>query len=124
LVSEEIQRVIGELKFNDDGLIPAIAQAADDGAVLMLAWMSAASIEKTLQEGRVVYWSRSRREFWRKGDTSGHIQELVSMRYDCDQDCLLLLVKQTGPACHTGKRSCFFNEILLKGVSKKGVSHT
>jgi phosphoribosyl-AMP cyclohydrolase len=124
LVSEEIQRVIGELKFNDDGLIPAIAQAADDGAVLMLAWMSAASIEKTLQEGRVVYWSRSRREFWRKGDTSGHIQELVSMRYDCDQDCLLLLVKQTGPACHTGKRSCFFNEIPLKGVSKKGVSHT
>ena len=124
MVSEEIQRVIGELKFNDDGLIPAIAQAADDGAVLMLAWMSAASIEKTLQEGRVVYWSRSRREFWRKGDTSGHIQELVSMRYDCDQDCLLLLVKQTGPACHTGKRSCFFNEILLKGVSKKGVSHT
>ena len=124
MVSEEIQRVIGELKFNDDGLIPAIAQAADDGAVLMLAWMSAASIEKTLQEGRGVYWSRSRREFWRKGDTSGHIQELVSMRYDCDQDCLLLLVKQTGPACHTGKRSCFFNEILLKGVSKKGVSHT
>lgn len=124
MVSEEIQRVIGELKFNDDGLIPAIAQAADDGAVLMLAWMSAASIEKTLQEGRVVYWSRSRREFWRKGDTSGHIQELVSMRYDCDQDCLLLLVKQTGPACHTGKRSCFFNEIPLKGVSKKGVSHT
>lgn len=117
MVSEEIQRVIGELKFNDDGLIPAIAQAADDGAVLMLAWMSAASIEKTLQEGRVVYWSRSRREFWRKGDTSGHIQELVSMRYDCDQDCLLLLVKQTGPACHTGKRSCFFNEIPLKGVS-------
>jgi len=99
------------LTYNAQGLIPAIAQQHDSGQVLMLAWMNAESIVETLKQGRVVYWSRSRGEFWRKGDTSGHVQELVEMRFDCDQDCLLLMVDQTGPACHTGRRSCFYSAI-------------
>lgn len=99
------------LAYDERGLIPAIAQQHDTGEVLMLAWMNAASIAQTLAEGRVVYWSRSRKAFWRKGDTSGHVQRLVEMRADCDRDCLLLLVDQTGPACHTGARSCFFTPV-------------
>ena len=99
------------LTYDAAGLIPAIAQQHDTGEVLMLAWMNAASVALTLEEGRVVYWSRSRRAFWRKGDTSGHVQRLVEMRLDCDRDCLLLLVDQTGPACHTGRRSCFFTAL-------------
>lgn len=99
------------LKFDDRGLIPAIAQEAETGEVLMLAWMNAESIARTLEEGRVVYWSRSRAAFWRKGETSGHMQDLVEMRLDCDRDCLLLLVHQTGPACHTGRQSCFFTAV-------------
>lgn len=99
------------LTFNAQGLIPAIAQQHDSGEVLMLAWMNADSIAETLKQGRVVYWSRSRSAFWRKGDTSGHVQRLVEMRFDCDQDCLLLQVDQTGAACHTGRRSCFYSAI-------------
>ena len=99
------------LKFNEKGLLPAIAQQHDTGEVLMLAWMNSESIAETLQQGRVVYWSRSRGEFWRKGDTSGHTQRLIEMRFDCDRDCLLLLVDQTGPACHTGRRSCFYTTV-------------
>ncbi len=99
------------LKYDAAGLIPAIAQQHDSGEVLMLAWMNADSVARTLAEGRAVYWSRSRRAFWRKGDTSGHVQRLVEMRFDCDRDCLLLLVDQSGPACHTGRRSCFFTAI-------------
>lgn len=99
------------LRYNADGLVPAVAQQHDTGEVLMLAWMSAASIERSLAEGRVVYWSRSRQEFWRKGDTSGHVQRLIGMRVDCDRDCLLLLVDQTGAACHLNRRSCFFTAV-------------
>ena len=99
------------LRFDADGLIPAIAQDASTGDVLMLAWMNADSVRRTLASGKVTYWSRSRQEFWVKGATSGNHQELVSMRLDCDRDCLLLQVDQTGPACHTGRRSCFFTEI-------------
>jgi len=99
------------LTFNAQGLIPAIAQQHDTGEVLMLAWMNAQSISETLKQGRVVYWSRSRQAFWRKGDTSGHTQQLIEIRFDCDQDCLLLLVDQTGPACHTGRRSCFYTAV-------------
>jgi phosphoribosyl-AMP cyclohydrolase len=77
----------------------------------MLAWMNAESIARTLQSGRVTYWSRSRQAFWIKGETSGHSQKLVDMRLDCDRDCLLILVQQTGPACHTGRRSCFYTDI-------------
>lgn len=99
------------LKFNDQGLIPAIAQAAGSGDVLMMAWMNAEAVAETLATGRVTYWSRSRGELWRKGETSGHVQRLVEMRIDCDRDCLLVIVEQTGPACHTNRRSCFYTAI-------------
>ncbi len=99
------------LRFNDAGLIPAIAQDAETHEVLMLAWMNAESIAQTLDTGRVTYWSRSRQAFWVKGETSGHVQALEEMRLDCDRDCLLLLVRQTGPACHTGRRSCFYTAV-------------
>ena len=99
------------LRFNDQGLIPAIAQDADSGEVLMMAWMNAEAVARTLQTGRVTYWSRSRQSFWIKGETSGHVQELVEMRVDCDRDCLLMVVRQQGPACHTNRRSCFYTAI-------------
>ena len=99
------------LTFNDAGLIPAIAQDAHSNEVLMLAWMNAQSIAHTLETGRVTYWSRSRQEIWIKGATSGHTQELVEFRIDCDRDCLLMMVRQTGPACHTGRRSCFYTGV-------------
>ena len=99
------------LKYDASGLIPCIAQDHASGEVLMLAWMNAASVAKTLETGRVTYWSRSRAEFWEKGLTSGHVQRLVELRLDCDRDCLLALVDQTGPACHTGRRSCFFTAV-------------
>jgi phosphoribosyl-AMP cyclohydrolase len=103
--------LIDGLAFDKDGLIPAIAQQHDTGEVLMMAWMNRAAIDETLATGRVCYWSRSRRSLWRKGETSGQIQALVEFRVDCDSDCLLLLVDQTGVACHTGRRSCFFTAI-------------
>jgi len=99
------------LKYDVNGLIPAIAQDPESGDVLMMAWMNADAVARTLQTGRVTYWSRSRAEYWEKGLTSGHTQALIEMRIDCDRDCLLLLVKQTGPACHTNRRSCFYNGI-------------
>ena len=99
---------VEELAFNEDGLIPAIAQDANSNEVLMMAWMNAQAVKLTLQTGRVTYWSRSRRAMWVKGETSGHIQKLVELRVDCDRDCLLLLIDQTGPACHTNRRSCFY----------------
>ena len=99
------------LKFNADGLLPVIAQQHDTGEVLMLAWMSADAVARTLNTGRVTYWSRSRQQFWVKGDTSGHVQKLVDLRLDCDRDCLLALVDQTGPACHTNRRSCFYTSV-------------
>ena len=92
-------------------LIAAIAQDASNGEVLMLAWMNEAALTKTLQTGNVTYWSRSRNELWTKGESSGNLQKLISMSYDCDGDALLLQVEQTGAACHTGERSCFFREI-------------
>ncbi len=99
------------LTFDEAGLIPAIAQDAATGAVLMLAWMNAEAVVRTLATGRVTYWSRSRQAFWIKGETSGHVQELVEMRIDCDRDCLLVTVRQTGPACHTGRQSCFYTAV-------------
>ncbi len=99
------------LKFNEDGLIPAIAQDCDTGEVLMLAWMSKESLEITRNTGFATYFSRSRNQLWKKGETSGHVQKVVSIGTDCDFDTILLKVKQTGPACHTGKKSCFFNDI-------------
>ncbi|MFP4076864.1 MAG: phosphoribosyl-AMP cyclohydrolase [Halochromatium sp.] len=104
-------QVLANLKFNDDGLIPAIAQQHDSGEVLMMAWMNRAALEETLATGRVCYWSRSRGTLWRKGEASGQVQRLKEARLDCDGDTLLLLVDQTGPACHTGRKSCFYNAI-------------
>ncbi len=99
------------LKFDAQGLIPCIAQDAESGDVLMLAWMNADAVAQTLATGRVTYWSRSRAAFWVKGESSGHVQELVDLRLDCDRDCLLALVRQTGPACHTNRRSCFYTAL-------------
>jgi phosphoribosyl-AMP cyclohydrolase len=99
------------LRYNDAGLIPAIAQDAVSGEVLMMAWMNAEAVARTLETGRVTYWSRSRQAFWVKGESSGHVQELIDFRVDCDRDCLLLLVRQTGPACHTNRRSCFYTAV-------------
>lgn len=99
------------LKFDAQGLIPCIAQDAESGDVLMLAWMNADAVAQTLATGRVTYWSRSRAAFWVKGESSGHVQELVELRLDCDCDCLLVLVRQTGPACHTNRRSCFYTAV-------------
>ena len=99
------------LSFDARGLVPAVAQDAETGEVLMLAWMNAEAVRRTLETGRVTYWSRSRGDFWVKGETSGHTQQLVEMRVDCDGDAILVRVRQTGPACHTGERSCFFTAV-------------
>jgi len=107
-MSPMAEEVIQGLAFNDAGLVPAVAQQHDSGEVLMLAWMNADAIRETLAAGQVCYWSRSRGALWRKGETSGHVQRLVELRYDCDNDAILLLVDQTGPACHTNRRSCFY----------------
>lgn len=99
------------LKFNEQGLIPAIAQDASSQQVLMLAWMNEESLKLTIATGFATYFSRSRGKIWKKGETSGHVQKVVRVSVDCDLDCILLTVEQTGPACHTGEKSCFFNEI-------------
>jgi phosphoribosyl-AMP cyclohydrolase len=100
--------ILAALRFDANGLVPAIAQDADHGDVLMMAWMNADSVRETLATRRVCYWSRSRQALWRKGETSGQSQTLVDFRIDCDGDTVLLLVRQDGVACHTGRRSCFF----------------
>lgn len=103
-----LQQEMAKLQYNQDGLIPAIAQQHDTGEVLMMAWMNASSIKETLETKRVCYWSRSRQKYWRKGEESGQIQTLKEMRFDCDNDTILLIVDQVGPACHTGRKTCFY----------------
>jgi phosphoribosyl-AMP cyclohydrolase len=103
--------VLNELPWNADGLLPAIAQQFDTKEVLMLAWMNRDALAETLEQGRVCYWSRSRQALWRKGETSGQVQMLRELRLDCDGDTILLKVDQTGPACHTGRRDCFYNRV-------------
>ena len=107
----KLSDALDKLTYTAEGLIPAIAQQYDTQEVLMMAWMNRSSIEETLQTGRVCYWSRSRNNYWRKGDKSGQMQVLKELRFDCDADTILLLVDQTGPACHTGRRSCFYNKV-------------
>ena len=107
----KLSDALDKLKYTAEGLIPAIAQQYDTQEVLMMAWMNRSSIEETLQTGRVCYWSRSRNNYWRKGEQSGQMQVLKELRFDCDADTILLLVDQTGPACHTGRRSCFYNKV-------------
>lgn len=102
---------VDDLRFDDRGLIPAIVQDAETGDVLMMAWMNRESVERTLHEGRTVFWSRSRQELWRKGETSGNVQHLDEVRVDCDADVLLVRVHQVGVACHTGERTCFYREL-------------
>jgi phosphoribosyl-AMP cyclohydrolase len=99
------------LCFDAKGLIPCIAQDEGTGEVLMMAWMNEAAVRATLETRRVTYWSRSRGAFWVKGESSGHVQDLVDLRIDCDRDCLLAIVRQTGPACHTNRKSCFFTAV-------------
>ncbi|WP_127470037.1 phosphoribosyl-AMP cyclohydrolase [Thiomicrorhabdus aquaedulcis] len=104
-------RLKDQVKFDENGLIPAIAQQFDSKEILMMAWMNAQSLAETLQTGRVCYWSRSRQNYWRKGEESGQVQLLKELRLDCDGDAILLLVDQTGPACHTGRKSCFYTTV-------------
>lgn len=99
------------LTYDSNGLIPCIAQDETTGEVLMMAWMNADAVSQTLESKRVTYWSRSRHEFWIKGETSSHVQTLIDLRVDCDRDCLLAIVRQTGPACHTNRRSCFYTSV-------------
>ena len=109
------ESLISRLSFDDRGLIPAIAQEHPTGEVLMLAWMNADAIRETLSTGQVTYWSRSRNALWRKGETSGHVQRLVELRYDCDADALLLQGEQTGPACPTNRPNCFYTQLEPHG---------
>jgi phosphoribosyl-AMP cyclohydrolase len=111
--SVPLAAALGELPWSADGLLPAIAQQFDSGEVLMLAWMNRESLAETLSSGHVCYWSRSRQVLWRKGESSGQVQMLKALRFDCDGDTILLSVDQTGPACHTGRRACFYN--LVQG---------
>ena len=104
-------KVLDAIAFDDDGLVPAIAQQFDSGEVLMMAWMNRDAVAETLKTGQVCYWSRSRGKLWRKGETSGQTQSLKDFRWDCYADTLLVLVNQEGVACHTGRRNCFFNAV-------------
>ena len=108
------------LIYSPQGLVPVVAQDHATRDVLMLAWMNAEAVARTLATGHVTYWSRSRQEFWVKGETSGHHQRLVEMRLDCDRDSLLVLVDQVGPACHTGRKSCFYS--ALRGGVEVAIS--
>lgn len=109
--SVSFKDALDAIPWNSDGLIPAIAQQFDSGEVLMMAWMNRESLEETANTQRVCYWSRSRQQLWRKGESSGQVQMLKEMRFDCDGDTVLLKVDQTGPACHTGRRDCFYNKL-------------
>ncbi|TSD79916.1 phosphoribosyl-AMP cyclohydrolase [Pseudomonas sp. KBS0710] len=106
-----LEPVLDALPWNSDGLIAAIAQQHRSGEVLMLAWMNHQALTETLASGHVCYWSRSRQQLWRKGESSGHWQQLIEARLDCDGDAVLLIVDQQGPACHTGRPTCFYNAI-------------
>jgi phosphoribosyl-AMP cyclohydrolase len=114
--------VIDGLRFDSNGLIPAVVQDAENGEVLMVAYMNRAAVEKTLETGRATFWSRSRQKFWVKGETSGHFQHVKALYVDCDQDCLLVKVEQVGPACHEGFRSCFFRQVREDGNTLETVA--
>jgi phosphoribosyl-AMP cyclohydrolase len=111
LSSKTVNGVVKLLLFNADGLVPAITQQYDTGEILMMAWMNEDSVRETLDSKQVCYWSRSRNQIWRKGETSGQTQKLHEFRWDCDADTILLQVDQIGVACHTGRRSCFYNAV-------------
>ena len=108
-------KTLDDLRFNSDGLVPAIVQDAETGEVLMMAWMNRAALERTIATRKATYWSRSRQQFWVKGETSGNLQHVESLHTDCDQDVVLVRVRQEGAACHEGYRSCFFREWTADG---------
>jgi phosphoribosyl-AMP cyclohydrolase len=111
LPTSNLDDAVAGLKFDAAGLLPAVVQDDTDGTVLMVAWMDAEAVRRTLSTGRTWFWSRSRRRYWQKGETSGHVQHVRSVTADCDDDCLLVRVEQIGPACHTGTRSCFTHRL-------------
>jgi phosphoribosyl-ATP pyrophosphohydrolase/phosphoribosyl-AMP cyclohydrolase len=113
-------QVLPKLKYDSAGLIPAVVQDFDTGAVLMVAWMNEASVKMTMESGYTHFWSRSRQKFWKKGETSGHLQKVREMRADCDADTLLVQVEQTGPACHTNSYSCFSELLQERGGEERG----
>lgn len=113
---DAIEEALGAIAFDDRGLVPAVAQNASDGRVLMMAWMNKEAVRQTLSSGDVTYFSRSRNALWRKGETSGNTQRLVDFRIDCDGDTLLMIVDQTGPACHTGEATCFYRSVGEDGL--------
>lgn len=115
--STTVDQVLDAIQFNADGLVPAIAQQFDTNEVLMMAWMNSDAVRETLTNGRVCYWSRSRKQLWRKGKSSGQVQLLKEFRWDCDADTILLRVDQDGVACHTGRENCFFNAVRDGEVS-------
>lgn len=117
MTQDPLEQLLAQVRFDERGLITAVAQQHDSGEVLMVAWMNQAALRETLATGQVCYWSRSRQSLWRKGETSGHRQRLVELHLDCDGDTLLLLVEQTGPACHTNRRSCFYRAFGRDGLT-------
>ena len=116
-----VESILDGIRYDANGLIPAIVQDAKDGQVLMMAWMNRDSLRRTLEEGVTCFWSRSRKEFWVKGATSGNTQRVVRLTVDCDRDTLLVVVEQKGVACHTGKRSCFFTESAAGGAELREI---
>lgn len=116
-LAAHVTEALSRIAFNGDGLVPAIAQQHDSGEVLMMAWMNRDAVAETLATGRVCYWSRSRGKLWRKGESSGQVQRLVAFHLDCDGDTLLLKVDQSGVACHTGRRTCFFHKLEADGFT-------
>jgi phosphoribosyl-AMP cyclohydrolase len=111
IIESSEKSVLSDIKFNKDGLIPVIAQCVQSGTVLMMAWMNEEALKKTIDTNDMYYFSRSRQKLWQKGETSGHFQKLIELRLDCDNDTILALIEQTGAACHTGTKSCFFKTI-------------
>ena len=111
------EEILAQVRFNEDGLVPAIVQDADNGQVLMMAWMNAESLRRTLALGETVFWSRSRQEYWHKGATSGNVQVVVAVHMDCDGDSVLVQVRPAGPACHTGNTTCFFRPLLAGAIT-------
>jgi phosphoribosyl-AMP cyclohydrolase len=118
------QELLDKIKFDDRGLVPAITQNVRTGEILMQAFMNRESLEKTLETGHATYWSRSRQKIWMKGETSGHVQKVHQILIDCDQDSLVLLVEQNGPACHTGEETCFYRTLAKRGLAASDSSCT
>ena len=119
-----MQEILDGIKYDSSGLVPAVVQDAEDGQILMVAYMNRESLRRTMESGDTCFWSRSRQEYWVKGATSGNTQKVVRLAVDCDQDCLLVVVRQKGVACHTGKRSCFYREVVREESALREIDTT